>query len=119
MPVLPPTFRPAHLPTREQQRRAFDARRRYDQPWRALYKTREWAAARLAQLAQHPLCERCLARGELVPATVVNHRKRHRGDWTLFFDPANHESACKACHDGEIKREEIEIDAEGTRTDRG
>ncbi|MDN3627161.1 hypothetical protein [Methylobacterium isbiliense] len=47
-----------------------------------------------------------LARGEVVPASVVNHRRPHRGEWALFIDPENHESVCKPCHDREIQREE-------------
>lgn len=62
--------------------------------------------AREQQLARQPLCERHLQRGEVEPATVVHHRVPHRGAWALFIDPSNHESACKACHDGEIQREE-------------
>jgi 5-methylcytosine-specific restriction endonuclease McrA len=58
------------------------------------------------QLSKQPLCERCEAKGRVEAATVVNHRKRHRGDLVLFFDPANHESTCKRCHDRDIQREE-------------
>jgi 5-methylcytosine-specific restriction enzyme A len=65
-----------------------------------------WAKARFRQLHHQPLCERCLQAGRIRPATVVNHRKPHRGDLELFWDPTNHESACKPCHDGPIQAEE-------------
>ena len=39
-------------------------------------------------------------------ASVVNHKKRHKGDPELFFDPDNLESVCKPCHDGAIQSEE-------------
>lgn len=87
-------------------KRYHDAQRRRGSPWRLWYGLAAWKAARLAQLALQPLCERHLARDQVVPATVVNHRRPHRGDWALFIDPMNHESVCKACHDGEIQREE-------------
>lgn len=85
-------------------------RRRKTQPWRAWYNTKAWKSARELQLSIEPLCERCKVRGDVVSATVVNHRKRHRGDWDLFIDPDNHESTCQPCHDGEIKREEMAAD---------
>jgi hypothetical protein len=52
------------------------------------------------------LCERCLAEGRTVAATIVNHRRPHKGDWQLFIDPGNHESLCKPHHDGEVQSEE-------------
>ncbi|TGY87344.1 HNH endonuclease [Marinicauda algicola] len=74
--------------------------------YRRLYKTAAWMKARLAQLARQPLCERCRRRGIVRAATVVNHRVPHKGDWSLFIDPENHESACAPCHDGEIQSAE-------------
>ncbi|ORE90207.1 hypothetical protein ATO13_23266 [Stappia sp. 22II-S9-Z10] len=71
--------------------------------WRRLYATPAWRDLRAAQLSLQPLCEICQAGGRLVPATVVNHRRRHEGDATLFFDPANLQSVCKPCHDGHIQ----------------
>lgn len=53
--------------------------------------------ARAAQLSRQPLCERHLAKGRVVAATVVHHRTAHNGDRELFFDPANLESICKPC----------------------
>jgi hypothetical protein len=71
-----------------------------------MYGTPAWRAARLARLASHPLCERCSTIDRPVPATVVHHRTKHKGDWSLFVDPRNHESVCKPCHDGPIQSEE-------------
>lgn len=91
---------------RLERNRAYDAQRRRDSSWRVWYGLSVWASAREAQLAREPLCERHKARGEVVPATVVNHRRPHRGDWALFIDPANHESVCERCHNRDIQREE-------------
>ncbi len=91
--------------------------------YRKLYKSKRWKACREAQLARQPLCERHLRRGQTIAATVVNHRRPHRGDTHLFFDPANHESSCKPCHDGPIQRDEAagcisaEVDDDGWPTD--
>ncbi len=74
--------------------------------YRAWYRTKAWAQARADQLAAQPLCEPCLKRKLIVPATVVNHREPHRGDWSLFINPSNHQSVCKPCHDGPIQQAE-------------
>lgn len=89
--------------------------------YRALYKTIEWFKLRSAQLKRKPYCERSI-HNDRVKATTVNHRKPHRGDRKLFFDPANLESVCKPCHDGPIQREERRgyspsVDAGGWPTD--
>lgn len=73
------------------------------QAYRHLYKNRAWQQARTAKLAAEPLCELCAKTGRVTPATVVNHRIPHKGDWQLFIDPTNHQSACKPCHDGAIQ----------------
>lgn len=91
---------------RRKRRREEDRRRHAAHPWRKLYSTKEWKAARAAQKAKMPWCERCWAEGRLTPMTVVNHRIPHKGDPVLFFDPANHESLCQPHHDRDIQREE-------------
>jgi len=119
MPMRPPVHMAAGARTPEEakaaSKRYHDAQRRRGSPWRLWYGLAAWKAARLAQLALQPLCERHLARDQVVPATVVNHRRPHRGDWGLFIDPENHESVCKACHDGEIQREEAQLRASEKR----
>jgi 5-methylcytosine-specific restriction endonuclease McrA len=90
--------------------------------YRKLYKGAAWQRARAYQLSIEPLCMRCKTRGIIVPATVVNHITPHKGDLTLFYDPANHESTCKPCHDGAIQSEERigfskEIGIDGWPTD--
>jgi 5-methylcytosine-specific restriction protein A len=75
--------------------------------YRKLYNTARWRALRKAQLQIQPLCERCKAKGFIVAATVVNHRKPHKGDERLFCDPGNLQSVCQPCHDGPIQAEEV------------
>lgn len=104
MPYSPPTFRASHLPSRQQRNREHDQRR---EEWRNWYNLAAWARLRQAQLTREPLCANCLCAHEYITAaTVVHHIDPHRGDRAKFFDPANLESACKACHDGEIQRGE-------------
>lgn len=55
--------------------------------------------ARLLFLRKHPLCAECLREKRLTPATVVDHIVSHRGDERLFWDEANRQPLCKACHD--------------------
>jgi 5-methylcytosine-specific restriction protein A len=86
-------------------------------PWYNLAIWRGDGGLRNKQLDHEPLCERCRALGIVTPATVVNHRRPHRGDWSLFIDPANHESVCKDHHDGLIQREEARGHVIGTDID--
>jgi hypothetical protein len=61
---------------------------------------RRWRRYRLAQLQRHPLCAMCERLGRLIPATVVDHIRRHRGHADpLFWDRENFQSLCKPCHD--------------------
>lgn len=92
------------------------------QDYRKWYGLKAWQAARKAQLAKHPLCERCRAIRRVTEATVVNHRQPHKGNWALFISPANHESACAPHHDRLIQKEEarghvIGSDADGRPID--
>lgn len=84
--------------------REYDAKRKQQQPWRVLYKTSHWQALRAAQLSKHPLCERCLARDKLTPATVCHHKIAHKGDTVLFWDSGNLASSCSPCHDIDEQR---------------
>lgn len=81
--------------------------------YRRLYNTKAWKEARKAQLSRQPLCELCEETNRTVPASVVNHKKPHKGDWSLFIDPANHQSVCKPCHDGAIQSFERTGDMRG------
>lgn len=74
--------------------------------YRHLYKTKRWRELREWQLLNFPWCEISLKQGRRVKATVVNHRKPHRGDPRLFFDPANLQSLSKGAHDGVIASRE-------------
>lgn len=76
------------------------------QQYRALYKTTAWRKGRLAFLDQHPLCERCQAIDRVTAATVVHHRKPHKGDLALFYSWANWEAVCQPHHDTDIQSEE-------------
>jgi 5-methylcytosine-specific restriction enzyme A len=59
----------------------------------------KWQQAREGFLRLHPLCIRHEARGEVVPAVVVDHIVPHRGDMTIFWDRENWQPLCKTCHD--------------------
>lgn len=97
MPTRPPRFRPhAPLPAAEQT----PALPAHTGQGPRLYNTAEWKRLRKAQLQAEPFCCMCMdkdARTER--ATIVDHKKPHRGDRTLFFDPFNLQSLCKWHHD--------------------
>jgi 5-methylcytosine-specific restriction protein A len=63
----------------------------------ALYNTRRWQRIARMQLASHPLCTFCLARGLVVPATVADHVEPHHGDRSKFW-LGTLQSLCATCH---------------------
>ena len=65
-----------------------------------------WQKARRAFLSKHPLCAEHERRGELRPATVVDHVVPHRGDKTLFWTRTNWQPLCKPCHDRKTATED-------------
>lgn len=68
---------------------------------------KRWQKASRAFLHAHPLCERCLAEGRYVKATVVDHKVPHRGDQELFWDQSNWQALCKPCHDKKTFTEDV------------
>jgi hypothetical protein len=42
----------------------------------------------------------CQTEGRITIANVVDHKKPHKGDYSLFFDSLNVQSLCKPHHDG-------------------
>ena len=57
-----------------------------------------WRKRRYTYLGVNPWCVMCLLRGMYTEAKVVDHRKPHRGDPTLFWDENNWQSLCENHH---------------------
>lgn len=80
--------------------------------------TSAWKKARDGHLRSNPLCEDHKKRGDLVPATVVDHieppkimdavesgdPERIAAARALFWNRANWQSLCKLCHDSMKQR---------------
>jgi len=90
------TFRP-HAAAQEAtaQRRGSAASRGYG---------RRWQKVRAVFLAEHPVCQ-CDDPECQRPATEVHHVRPHRGDYDLFWDPANWQGLTKECHSRLTARE--------------
>lgn len=88
----------ACLPHERAIEREYD-RQRDQSPGRRFLHSRRWRAIRERKLRRDPLCERHLAKGDPVPATVVHHRD---GDELNNADE-NHESLCNPCHEDQEK----------------
>lgn len=95
MPIRPPLHRPAGDRTKKARDKAHDGRRGSA---RQRGYTTAWDKARKVFLTEHPLCRYCEAHGLIVPATVVDHIKRHGGDAALFWDTDNWQPLCQPCH---------------------
>lgn len=86
-------------------------RNRDHAPWRAWYRTARWRQLRREVLIRDAwTCQRtgevCTGKYPAPNSATVNHKKPHRGDPALFWDPDNLETVTKAIHDSLIQREE-------------
>lgn len=66
---------------------------------------KRWEKFRKSFLAANPLCEYCLARGRVQPATVCDHDIPHRDDPDLFYNNT-FTALCKWDHDSTKQRME-------------
>ena len=67
---------------------------------------RRWRRYARMFLVDHPICEIGYPDICRSAATVVDHKTPHRGDQRLFWDPTNHQAACKPCHDRKTATED-------------
>jgi len=69
------------------------------------YRSTEWLMLRQYILSKNPLCERCLKKDRITPATEIHHRV----DLAYFpegrLDPNNLEALCAPCHNSHSARE--------------
>ncbi len=80
----------ASKPKPRNDRRESAHKRGYDRRW---YKLRN------AYINEHPLCEHCERRGEITPATEIDHIKPFDGlNDQLRLDPSNLQALCRSCH---------------------
>lgn len=93
------TAKQSHTPKRKhtpRENRSHSTARGYD--------TR-WARFRASFLASNPLCEYCMARGIVEPATVCDHDLPHDHDPELFWNNT-YTALCKRDHDSTKQRME-------------
>lgn len=73
---------------------------------RSFYKSRAWEATRKVYLDRvNHLCERCLAKGLVVPARIVHHKiyltEENYRDPSVSLNLENLEALCLDCHNAE------------------
>lgn len=82
----------------------------------AAYSRTDWRKMRETYLKTHPICEDCLAKGKVTPATDVHHLKSpFKGgevNYSLLLDYDNLMSLCKECHGNRHAAEQGHISAE-------
>lgn len=83
-----------------------DARSAEAQEYRKWYSTARWRRLREVKLAQDPLCEWCLEREDIEPATEVHHAEPHRGDEAKFW-AGPFLALCRHCHASRGQREDL------------
>ena len=85
----------------------------------AFYVSGAWIACSRSYRKAHPLCERCLKKGEISPAEEAHHRIKltpqniNNPDITLNWD--NMESLCSKCHKEEHNKQRSEQKKSGQR----
>lgn len=73
--------------------------RRYKTNNDKFYHSKEWKALRLEALQRdYYLCQECLKKGVVTPATTVHHIKPLRVDSTQALKLSNLETVCSGCH---------------------
>ena len=70
------------------------------------YTSRRWQYLRLRVLQDEPFCRACLERGVKVLTVDIDHIRKHSGDQSLFWNRANLQGLCKACHTRKTSRGE-------------
>lgn len=101
MPDRPETHRPKGAPTRAQQRRDYEARRKVDpglSEAKSIRSSARWQAVRSLALSRRPLCCECLRSGVRRAATEVHHRIPIREDASQAFALDNLMPLCIPCH---------------------
>lgn len=94
--TLAPRLAPAPPQTEADRSRQRDA----TQVWRAWYKTARWQRLRWAVLVRDAFtCRMCGRIDGRTSQLVADHVAPHRGSEALFWDDANLQCLCKACHD--------------------
>lgn len=76
------------------------------EPWRAWYKLKAWLDLRVRVFVRDGYVCQMDGCGQVTGAPVADHKIPHRGDRTLFFDEANVQTLCKACHDSRKQAQE-------------
>lgn len=99
MPVRPAIHRPHPRRSATQERKAQDAVRKKESPWRRWYWTARWRSIAKQQMVLEPLCRMCAQAGRVTAASICDHVQPHRGDENLFWY-GERQSLCKTCHDG-------------------
>ena len=69
----------------------------------SLHGKQRWRNIARHQLRIQPLCQMCLAKGIVTPATVADHIQPHRGDSRKFWFGAL-QSLCDSHHNRDKKR---------------
>lgn len=89
--------------------RTRDEDRMLHAPWRKLYKTARWRTLRMAILARDLFTCQWPGCGLMTADTsqlVVDHKRPHRGEETLFWDERNLQTLCAPCHNSRKQRAE-------------
>ncbi len=108
--ILRPRIAPL-MPRLKTNRSIRDARYSPDAKVRSWYKSKRWQDLRITTFVRdNYVCQRsgvlCIGKHPAPDSPVANHKRRHKGDPVLFWDPKNIETVSKEVHDSIIQAEE-------------
>lgn len=95
---------------------------------RRFYRSKAWRSTRSAYFASvHGLCERCLARGEVVAGEIVHHKvhltPQNINDPAVALSFSNLELLCRDCHgvahSERVFEQRVAFDEDGNLVRRG
>ena len=64
----------------------------------AFYQSKEWRILRRFMLSKEPLCDHCLNKDRITPASEVHHKRDIQYAPQLRLDVNNLTTLCKECH---------------------
>ncbi|AWW32162.1 hypothetical protein DN752_19575 [Echinicola strongylocentroti] len=69
------------------------------------YRRKKWINLRRFFLSRNPFCAECEKNGELISATVVDHKIPRKERKDLEYELDNLQGLCESCHNSKSSRE--------------
>lgn len=78
----------------------------------SFYNNKKWASTSKLYRMYHPICERCKAKGFIVPSKLVHHKIEVQDlikNGLDPYDPTHFEALCHNCHQSDLTKKNKNI----------